>query len=847
MEFKEEIPNILYNGDLNLSFGRTQATKKWKNKTEQWSDFLMMLADPITTHVTQEEYKKLPKAEQGKIKDVGAYVAGFLKEGKRTADHVQSRSLLTLDADHAGLDFWDDVQLLFENAAAIHTTHSHTDEKPRYRLLIPLKRAVTVEEYEPIARKIAEMFGMDNFDDTTYQVERLMHKPAHAKDGAYFYDYLDLPWLDPDEILNLYEDWRDSSYWPESSRSHGIRERLAKKQGDPLEKPGWIGAFCRTYDIVGAIETFLPEVYASTGKDDRYTYLEGSTAGGLVLYDDKFAYSHHSTDPVGDKLVNSFDLVRIHKFGDLDIGKENIQEVTKLPSYQAMMDFVSEDKLTQNTRITEDFGDEFEGEKHPEWLSITPKGKPVINTHILAEEIISEYAMIRTNVVIDGAVYNKKTGTWSLKNSKAFLNKIIGEKLGSFSSVHYKRETLDKIWDRIYITENYDPFDSEKKPELVAFKNGTYDIHNGKLREHRPEDYIIHEHSFDIDVDKSKTAYLTKQWIEFLSPGSLQFIMELIGSCFYTKLPIQAITFFKGGGSNGKSTFLNYVKQLIGEGNYSSVSLKQLTGRDSRFLTSKLHHSLVNVVADIPADFIEDTGLLKNVTGDDSLTGEFKGVDAFSFAPYATMVFSCNFLPTFSDTSFGWERRLYIVPFVKTGLRSNEEFKKKFAMEKLIQEIPIFIRECCEAFNKLLNSNSEGFYMSEAMKQEKETWLLNNDNIKKFYQDCLVKVIAPKHGESTTELYQLFVSWCSATGIRNVPKEETFKRRILEISGESETHRSRPWDNPKLGRIITRYPYIYRIPQAKKIDREGKLTIRKGVDVQNLENDPIFDAHLFLE
>lgn len=376
---KQKELHLQYDKDLNLSFGKGQTEKKWKNETRKWSDFLGMLAFPIITHLTQQEYTKLPKSEKSRIKDVGAYVGGFLKEGKRTADHVQCRSILTLDVDYATMDFLDDLQLVFEHAYAVHSTHSHTKEAPRFRLIIPLSRPISVEEYEPLARKVAQTIGMDFFDDTTYQAERLMHKPAHPKDGDYVFEYQDSVWLNPDDVLCEYEDWRDSSYWPESSRSSGIRERQAKKQGDPTEKPGWIGAFCRAYDIRSAIETFLAEVYEPTGKDDRYTYTEGSTSGGLVLYDDKFAYSHHSTDPVGDKLCNAFDLVRIHKFGKLDEKKRKKDDVTKLPSYKAMMEFAMNDKRTKiehfQTRQREAFSDfsfvlEEEGEEEDNaWMA----------------------------------------------------------------------------------------------------------------------------------------------------------------------------------------------------------------------------------------------------------------------------------------------------------------------------------------------------------------------------------------------------------------------------------------------------------------------------------------------
>lgn len=123
----------------------------------------------------------------------------------------------------------------------------------------------------------------------------------------------------------------------------GIRKRDADRQGNPLEKKGPLGAFCRTYSITEAIAKFLPDVYTPTAKEDRYTYAAGSTAAGLVVYDgDVFAYSNHSTDPAGGRLCNAFDLVRIHKFGHLDEGKEDIA-VSQLPSQKAMYAFANED------------------------------------------------------------------------------------------------------------------------------------------------------------------------------------------------------------------------------------------------------------------------------------------------------------------------------------------------------------------------------------------------------------------------------------------------------------------------------------------------------------------------
>lgn len=340
-----------HNRDINLAVGRSRTEKKWHNKTMRWREFLERLNSPTITQESYTEYMKLGKSKRDAIKDVGGYVGGFLKEGRRKADKVQSRSLVTLDADFANADMWDDIQLMFDNAIAVYSTHSHGANKPRFRLIIPLARIVTPDEYQPIARKVAEMFGMDRFDDTTYQPERLMYWPSHAIDGEYFFKYQDGDWLDPDEILGQYDNWQDSTFWPESSRQKDIHVSEAKRQGDPLTKKGVVGAFNRTYDIVGAINTFLPDVYLPTAHEDRYTYAAGSTEGGLVLYDDKFAYSHHGTDPVGDTLNNAFDLVRKQKFGDLDDEAKDNTPVTRLPSYKAMREFAMDDKAVHSMMV----------------------------------------------------------------------------------------------------------------------------------------------------------------------------------------------------------------------------------------------------------------------------------------------------------------------------------------------------------------------------------------------------------------------------------------------------------------------------------------------------------------
>ena len=327
-----------------IATGSSRTTKIWKNTAFTWEEFVERLRTTTKTTETQGEYRNMSKSKQDDIKDVGGFVGGKLREGKRRAGYIEKRYLLTLDADYATEDFIDQLCFFHDFTWCVYSTHKHTPEKPRYRLLIPLSRPCEPDEYEAVARKVAEDIGIDLFDDTTYQPHRLMYWPSTSIDGEYVFEHNENVLLDVDQTLARYENWQDVSSWPTSSRAVKSRETLLKRQEDPTVKRGIIGAFCRTYDIDSAIAAFLPDVYVACGILGRYTYAQGSTAAGLVLYEDgKFAYSNHATDPCGGMLCNAFDLVRLHKFGDLDEEAVDGTPVVRLPSYQAMQEFAASD------------------------------------------------------------------------------------------------------------------------------------------------------------------------------------------------------------------------------------------------------------------------------------------------------------------------------------------------------------------------------------------------------------------------------------------------------------------------------------------------------------------------
>lgn len=397
---------ITHDKALDVATGNSRKTKAWKNKPMQWSELLDRLSRTTRTPETLAEYKAMNRDKQSAIKDVGGFVGGYANNGSRS--DIRHRSVLCLDGDFADADLWPDWGLMYGNAAAVYSTHKHTPEKPRLRLVVPLSRNVTPDEYQAIGRRVAETLGIDKFDDTTYQPQRVMYWPSTSQDGEFFFDSLDGDFLDADEVLATYHDWKDVSAWPMSSRQAEIVKRTAAKQKDPLEKSGLVGAFCRAYTIREAIAEYVP-AYQPCDEPNRYTYTEGSTAAGVVLYDDKFSFSHHATDPASGQLCNAWDLVRLHKFGGLDADADPDKSVSSLPSYKAMAELATEDARVRtqlvNDRIAEAVEDfsapAEEGPKDTEeWkskLKITEKGA-------LAATIENVVTVLRYDPKLKGAL-----------------------------------------------------------------------------------------------------------------------------------------------------------------------------------------------------------------------------------------------------------------------------------------------------------------------------------------------------------------------------------------------------------------------------------------------------------
>lgn len=320
---------------LAIAYGNNRQAKTWTNKTITFDELKERLKVTIRTPESAEEYAKFNKAKRDTVKDHGGFVAGALKGGRRKIDTVELRSMVALDGDRIDKAFLENYEMNAPYTSILYTTHSSTEDHPRVRLVYPLTRDVTPEEFVAVSRYLADMLGIDYFDECSYQPNQLMYWPSTPSNGVYVFKNVEKEWLDPDEILSAHPEWTDPTRLPTSSRESRANTIRTAEVKDPLAKDGTVGLFNRTYfPINRAIEKFLSDVYEPTDNENRYYYIQSSSMAGVeIIEEGKFAYSHHAKDPAYLKLCNAFDLVRIHRFGDDDSKK----------SFNAMCELAMED------------------------------------------------------------------------------------------------------------------------------------------------------------------------------------------------------------------------------------------------------------------------------------------------------------------------------------------------------------------------------------------------------------------------------------------------------------------------------------------------------------------------
>jgi AAA domain-containing protein len=327
---------------LTVSFGTVSPAAITTVKQVTWDSFASWL--------TREPPEAQDKAQ------AGWYIPGTFEPVYRDSDNFVSRDAITLDFDHVTIDAWGDVLFALDNIAfAIYTTFTHTDLAPRFRVVIPLSRPAGYDEFQAVARKIAEKIGIELVARESFIPSQMTYAPTRKFGAPFIGEVRAGVWLDVDATLREYNDWTDVKQWPHRREADGVHKK-AESQIRPDEKDGVVGDFCRAFRVGDAILRFeLP--YVPAGTLGRWTYTNGTRPEGAIEYDDGLKFhSHHDTDPARGQ-HNAYDLVRLHKFGHLDGSGSEALAITDRPSYRAMADFVGQMPEVAGTAAADQYTD----------------------------------------------------------------------------------------------------------------------------------------------------------------------------------------------------------------------------------------------------------------------------------------------------------------------------------------------------------------------------------------------------------------------------------------------------------------------------------------------------------
>lgn len=289
---------------------------------------------------------------------------------------------------------------------------------------------------------------------------------------------------------------------------------------------------------------------------------------------------------------------------------------------------------------------------------------------------------------------------------------------------------------------------------FIAFNNGIYDITTEKLLPFSSDMIITNKIPWNYNEDAySEIADKTLDKIACHDKSIRHLLEECIGYCFYRRNELSKFFVLTGGGANGKSTFLDMVKNLLGQDNITSLDLNDL---DERFSVGLMAGALANVGDDISDEFMQgkSIALLKKIVSGNQVKGEFKGKDAFFFNPYIKLLFSANDIPRTKDKTGAVLRRLVIIPF-NAHFSKNDEDYDPYITYKLTDSsvMEYLIQIGLDGLFDVLSNN--GFSESKKVEEAIQEYEEENNPIILFIKDTEIE------GRFTKDVYLEYQVFCT--------------------------------------------------------------------------------------
>lgn len=738
----------------------------WQDITERFQrPKIQTIIAPLPDGISEEEAKEWKAAVDKIKKDCGYVFYGDTKGGRKRNVDIINHSALALDYDGLtdGEHWLESVRKKLSCNYMYYSTTKSTAEKLRIRLIIPLSRPVVGDEYQALGRAMIADLGFDGIDSTTLDDSRAMGYTALLSGQTYLYHAVtDKEALDVDKFLNNhYTDWKNVSEWPKFPGEDELVKKTknrakANKSGDEFVEPtdikGYVGAFCRRYGISRTIKEFLPDVYTEAGQN-RWTYKDGSSTGGLLVFDDRACISYHSTDPLADgKVHNAFGLLMTHLYNG------NRKQAMAL--------------IKRNADVIAEYRHLVAVVEIPECAS---------NWGDLAEYPANDWGIARrlNDMYHDKIGWATDAKTWLMYDGvrwsdcdKAILYNLfprIAEVMSSISAHIKSADDVQAIANIVYMTQSSKSRDSILKAlmPMVALVRG--DMDNDDWGMNTTHGYLNLRGDSDYVTDNSPVQHCCKragagfdtdfvqddECINFLKgvlpdPNVRFWMQKFMGYCLTGSMREKLAVFLHAPANNGKTTFINLVKAAFGDyvetGDESLICTNRYGNNDGNSPTpgiASLAGARICLYDEITTGRKIDSAAFKRMTGSSPMKARKLRQDPFQFNPKFKMIIACNDIPAMQDANDpAMKIRIRVVPFTATFNAKNAD---KTIEEKITTESwrNTFLYWCFEGLqyyiadgldNYGVGINVDDSNLPELMKTAFHDYVKDTDELGDFFE-----------------------------------------------------------------------------------------------------------------
>ena len=376
---------------------------------------------------------------------------------------------------------------------------------------------------------------------------------------------------------------------------------------------------------------------------------------------------------------------------------------------------------------------------------------------LLAEDLLKQFHYVTRKS--DGTifVYHPNEGIYTT-DGEVHIRKQVQKILQNATRVNRQREVINYIQNATFQ-------DIKEAPSnIIALKNGMFNLETSELTPLTPDIFILN--ALPIHFDAQADCLKIKKFLsEVVAKDDIDILQEMVGYCLLRDYRFHKGLMLIGDGANGKSTFLELLRALLGKENTTTIPLQTLTY--NRFALGSLHGKMANIYPDLPDKGLQETGTFKMLTGGDTISAEHKFKDRFQFKSYAKMIFSANKIPKSPDDTTAFFRRWLIINFPNRFLRGDPKTDVNI-LEKLTtkEELSGFFNFAIEGLRRLLKN--KGFSHSKTIEATREAYIRASDSVKAFVLDRVVE--EPGSTVSKEDAYAAYIDYCKRSKLPTVAK-----------------------------------------------------------------------------